>query len=217
MIKFLFFCLVCSLVYAETPTGASEKIIFKKFIHTSFGIKSRTIDKKDAEAVLKEIEKFKVDNPDAEIHIDILTCTSDFELPQVTITHKKADEHLQLAVERNAMIKSELLKYLKIPVTMIAKICGPEFNKEDLNDRFVTKESKTFAEKYEKLKNTAGYQEKLKEEALLENPETVMDFYPTIFLAKFKPFQGIRLLIKGKLKETEKVEKINLKPSSKTQ
>lgn len=217
MLKLLFFYLVCSLAQAGVAEEQSDNIIYKKFIQTAFGVKSRTLDKKDAEAVLLEIQQFKIANPKAEIQIDILTCTSDFELPQNTITNKKIEEHLQLAVERNLMIQAELVKYLKVPVKTVTKICGPEFKKEDLNDRFVTKESNTFAEKYEQLKNTPGYQDQLRDEALIENPESVMDLYPTIFLAKFKPFQGIRLLIKGKFKEVEKVEKINSKPSSKTQ
>lgn len=216
MKKLLIFCLVSFLAHGEASEEASDKVIFKKFIPTAFGIKSRTIDKKDTEAVLKEIEQFKILNTATEISIDILTCTSDYELPQVSITDKKIDEHLQLGLERSLMLKKALLK-LSIPFVIDSKICGPIYSKDDLNDRFVTKESKTFDEKFEALKKTEGYLDQLREEALIENPETLIELYPTLFLAKFKPFQGIRLLIKGKVKETEKVEKLKVQPSSKNQ
>ena len=216
MIKFLIFCLVSFLAHGEVNEEASEKVIFKKLIPTSFGIKSRTIDKKDAESVIKEIEQFKLSNPTAEISIDVLTCTSDYELPPVSLTDKKIDEHLQLGLERSLMIKNELIK-LSIPFVIDTKICGPVFKKDDLNDRFVTKESKTFATKFEALKKTEGFLDQLREEALIEDPETLMELHSTLFLAKFKPFQGIRLLIKGKVKQATKVEKLKVQPSSKTQ
>ena len=162
MIKLLIFCLVSFLAHGEVIEEASDKILFKKFIPTSFGIKSRTIDKKDAENVLKEIEQFKILNPDAEINIDVLTCTSDYELPQVSITDKKIDEHLKLGQERSLMIKNELLK-LSIPFVIDSKLCGPIYSKDDLNDRFVTKESNTFAAKFEALKKSEGFLDQLRE------------------------------------------------------
>lgn len=217
MTKLLVFYLVLFFAHAEASEKISDEILFKKLIPTSFGIKGRTIDTKDAEAVLKEINNFKSINPTAEFYIDLLICTSDFELPQASITNRKIDEHLQLAKERSKMIKEELLKVLSIPIVVVAKICGPVYTKDDLNDRFVTKESNTFASKFESLKKTEGFLDQLREEALIENPDSLVGLYPTIFLAKFKPFQGVRLLIKGKLKRAEQVEKIKAQPSSKNQ
>lgn len=213
----LSFLFTSSLLAQE---ASQETIEHKVFIPTPFGIKSRTIDKKDAERVLKSIHEFKLARPDAQITgFEILTCTSDYELPQSSVTQKKVDEHWTLAKDRHFMILEEIGKTYQLPIKGEFKICGPEFKKEDLNDRFVTQQSGViFEERFKALLDTPGYKEQLKEEALMEQPELLKKLYPTPFLAKYKPFQGVRLFIKTLVKEKESLRpKAVTPPSSKSQ
>jgi hypothetical protein len=207
--------LVCTLSYAEE---VSEKIIFKKFIPTAFGIRSRTIDRKDADAVIKEIKNFKLAEPLAKIsRIDILTCTSDYNLPQTIIPNRK-EEHVQLAKERNEMVQKALINAYPYAVVAESKLCGPRFKTADLNDRFITKQSgPLFASKLNELHNSAEFTQSLKEEALIDDSATLVDAYSSPFLAKYKPFQGIRLSIWGELKESKEAEKPKASPSGKSQ
>lgn len=208
--------LLCSFAQAEEP---SEGVIFKKFIPTAFGIRSRTIDRKDADAVIKEVKNFKLSEPKAKIsRLEILTCTSDYPLPHASITSRKVNEHMQLAQERSEMIKSTLSKSLPHVVVATSKVCGPKFNPEDLNNRFVTKESgPLLALKFNELHGDEEFIKSLKEEALIENSGLLVDIYPSPFLAKYKPFQGIRLTIWGKVKESQRAVKPMALPSGKNQ
>lgn len=217
MSKFILLSLLlCSFAQAEEP---SESVLFKKFIPTAFGIRSRTIDRKDAEAVLKEVKNFKLAEPSAKIsRLELLTCTSDYPLPQTSITNRKIYEHVSLAQERNEMIKSTLTKALPHIVVATSKVCGPKFSPEDLNNRFIIKESgPLFATKLNELHNNPEFVKSLKEEALIENSALLVDLYPSPFLAKYKPFQGIRLLIWGTVTEAQRTVKPKALPSGKSQ
>lgn len=198
---------------------AQDSVVFQQFIPTAFGIKSRTIDVKDADSVVKSIEDFKLQNPNVEITaLDLQTCTSDYELPQNTITNKKVDEHVQLVQERHQFVAERLMKN-KYTVIGKPKVCGPAFSMADLNDRFVTRESgEIFEKKFHLLLSDKTFVTQLKEDALIEDPTTLKKNYPTPFLAKFKPFQGIRLVIKGVKKNHPSVKVQDpTKPSGKNQ
>ncbi len=205
---------------AHASSEEAEQILHKEFVPTAFGIKSRTIDSKDGDAVSKVIESFKVENAQAEIlRIELQTCTSDYELPQNTITNRKVDEHLKLAEERHSMVAGYLSKTKNFQVAGKHKICGPTFESKDLNDRFVTKESGSiYDQKFNLLLSDSEFVNQLKEDALIEDPQSLKSKYPSPFLAKFKPFQGIRVYIVGKLKKKgETNEKPKEQPSGKSQ
>jgi len=70
--------LFSSCLWANSSDYVADVILHSEFIPTSFGIKSRTIDKNDAESVIKAIQQFKIQHSKSEISkIEILTCTSD--------------------------------------------------------------------------------------------------------------------------------------------
>lgn len=205
---------------AHASSEEAEQILHKEFVPTAFGIKSRTIDSKDGDAVSKVIESYKIENPGAEIlRIELQTCTSDYELPQNTITNRKIDEHLKLAEERHSMVTAQLSKVKKFQIAGKPKLCGPTFESKDLNDRFVTKESGAiYDQKFNQLLSDSEFVKQLKEDALVEDPQSLKARYPSPFLAKFKPFQGIRVFIIGKLKKkAETIEKPKEQPSGKSQ
>jgi hypothetical protein len=197
-----------------------EVLLHREFLPTAFGIKSRTIDIKDGELVAKAIENYKVQNPNAEIlRIELQTCTSDYRLPQSTLTARRLNEHEQLAEERHSMIRDHLVRSTKIFPSGHHKVCGPKFETKDLNDRFISKESGAiYEEKFKQLIHDESFVQQLKVEALVDDPEVLKKKYPTIFLAKFKPFQGVRLSLYGRLKKKgESALKPTEKPSGKTQ
>jgi hypothetical protein len=219
-VKTTYLFLILFIATAHASSEEAEQIVHKEFIPTSFGIKSRTIDSKDGDAVIKAIENFKVLNPSVEIaRIELQTCTSDYELPQNTITNRKVDEHVKLAEERHAMVTGQLGKDKRFYVTGRSKLCGPAFEPKDLNDRFVTKESgAVYDQKFNLLLSNTDFVTQLKEDALVEDPQSLKTKYPTPFLAKFKPFQGIRVFIIGKVKKKESpVEKPKVLPSGRSQ
>lgn len=206
-------------VMAWALDESSEHILHQEFIPTAFGVKSRTLDKKDAEAVIKAAQNYILSAPKAEIsRLELLTCASDYRLPPMTLTDKRINEHWHLAKERNDMVIKELEKILKLPVTGQARVCGPEFVPTDLNDRFVTKESGALYEsKFQQLLKDPAFQQQLKEEAMIDEAEKLKSLYPSPFLAKYKPFQGIRLFIFGHIKQAQSKKSESKKSSGKTQ
>jgi len=207
--------LFSSCLWANSSDYVADVILHSEFIPTSFGIKSRTIDKNDAESVIKAIQQFKIQHSKSEISkIEILTCTSDYRLPQVSITRKNDGEHIHLAKERHEMIKSEISRVLKLQVSGDSLLCGPNFNRDDLNDRFVTKDSgPIYDEKFKSLMADEKFKAQLKDQALIHEPEKLKELYPSPFLAKYKPFQGVRLHIWGTTK-IEGQKKVDSKPPS---
>jgi hypothetical protein len=212
-------CLFTTCSWANSSEDGIEAILHSEFIPTSFGIKSRTIDKNDAESVIKAIQQFKIQHSKTEISkIEILTCTSDYRLPQVSVTRKNDGEHIQLAKERHEMIKSEISRVLKLTISGDSLLCGPDFSRDDLNDRFVTKDSgPIYEEKFKLLMADEKFKEQLKEQALINEPEKLKEIYPSPFLAKYKPFQGVRLHIWGTAKIDSKKKVDSKQPSGKNQ
>jgi hypothetical protein len=218
--KFMLLSCLSLRMNALATVESEEQLLHKEFIPTAFGIKSRTIDSKDADAVIRAIDNFILQYPSAEIkRIELKTCTSAYELPQSTLTHRKVDEHLKLAEERHSMIQQQLVKSKKFQMQGEAKVCGPAFGRLDLNDRFITKESgQIYEQKFAQLLSNQEFMLQLKEDALIEDPLILKSRYPSPFLAKFKPFQGVRLFIFGKLKTKEQnLEKSKAAPSGKSQ
>ena len=220
MISLLMSFFIILSLGAQVVEVKPEILIHKEFVSTAFGVKSRTLDKKDAEAVIKALHQFKVDHPEAHINrVEVLTCTSDYKLPQISITHKETDEHLRLAKERLEMLTEEMKKVSPYPFSGKAQVCGPTFKKDDMNDRFVTRESGAiFDEKFKNLLADSAFIELLKSEALLENPSDLKSIYSSPFLAKYKPFQGVRLFVWGSINQASPKKREELKkPSGKIQ
>jgi len=112
------------------------------------------------------------------------------------------------------MIKSEISRVLKLQVSGDSLLCGPNFNRDDLNDRFVTKDSgPIYDEKFKSLMADEKFKAQLKDQALIHEPEKLKELYPSPFLAKYKPFQGVRLHIWGTTK-IEGQKKVDSKPPS---
>lgn len=218
--KLFLLLLFINLAWAQDPfEKGEEKVLYQVFSPTAFGIKSRTIDEKDAQSVIALMKSFLLSSPQAVVsRVDILTCTSDYELPQAIIAQRKANEHLELAKVRHSMVEKEFKKSFPYSVTGGYQICGPEFTREDLNDRFVTKESgELYQQKLNRLLEKPEYLKQLEEFALMTNPESISSIYPSIFLAKFRPFQGIRLKVWGYEKQSKKIEINPKQPSGKNQ
>lgn len=223
MAKFNFFVfgfyLFSTCLWANSSGPEAEAILHSEFVPTSFGIRSRTLDKSEAETVIKAIQQYKIQHAKSEISkIDILTCTSDYRLPQVSVTRKNEGEHIQLAKDRNEMMKAEISRIFKLPIAGESSVCGPEFNRDDLNDRFVTKDSGAIYDvKFNALMADEKFKGQLKEQALISEPEKLKEVYPSPFLAKYKPFQGVRIHIWGTVKGETQKKADTKQPSGKNQ
>lgn len=183
---------------------AEEKKVFDQFFSTAFGIKSRTIDIKDAEKVIKAIKEFQLKEPKIKISkIHILTCASSLPLPKSTTTPNPETEHIKLANQRHEMVISELQKNFQVSISGESRQCGVDFQKIDLNDRFVVPESGAlFEERFKSLSENAEFMKKLKEETNQELSE-VREKFNSPFLAKYRSFQGIRLEVYSLVEKTE--------------
>jgi len=203
--------------YAEV---VAEKLVVEKFVPTAFGIKSRTIDVKDAEAVIQSIKDFQKNDAKAIIsHLEILTCTSSYPLPKSTLTRHPESEHIYLATQRHETIVTELKKHFKTSIIGEAKVCGPSFDRKDLNDRFVTPESGQFyQDRFKELSQDEELEKSLKEIALT-NLSDVQERFSSPFLAKYRSFQGIRIrvFVLDEKKEIIPIKDEFKSPSSKSQ
>lgn len=174
--------------HGQSDCTVSGQLLHQEFLLTAFGKESRTIDVKDAESVVARVKKYVSENPKNKIEkIQVTVCTSAWSL--------KGNENLDLAKQRSDIMSQELKK-LTWPSEVSYRVCGPEFDPKDLNDRFVTRESPLFQERFERLLANKELRSLYTSEALVENMETLLD-YSSPFQAKYRPFQGNQIKIWG--------------------
>ncbi len=195
-----------------------EKItLYSEFIPTSFDEGRSTVGADQVEPVKTKIIHFVKSNPEMVV-TDISVTASSSKTPFHTmiggkkVIDPKSDErNLSLASER-ALFAGKVLNEIKTsnaPFSSItfetkAELAGPDFDSTDLNTRFVTKMTPEYVERVE-----AMYQkhEKLfKEQALKNSPMDLMNEkeFVNLYQAKYKPFQGFRVHIRGHKKEEMK-------------
>jgi hypothetical protein len=188
--------LICCSLNIFADECGEERVVLQQFFSTPFGKSSRTIDIKEAERITQEIKSYQSKNPGEDlIKVEVLSCTSTVPLPPLSKTDIRSDEHLDLALQRALMVKKELNK-IKISSQVSHQQCGPEFNKEDLNLRFRTKESgELYREAINYVKATPQLMELYKTQALINSFEEALKIYPNPFQLKYQPFQGYHLTI----------------------
>lgn len=210
-----------------------EKIVLlSEFLPTSFDEGRSTVGADQVEPIKKKILEFIKANPEM-IVTDVSVVSSSSKTPfHTTIAGKKVidpksnEKNLALAQER-ANFAEKVLTDIKNSSTQLqninyqskAELAGPEFEPMDLNDRFVTRMTPGYIEKIEAVyqKNKKLYEE----QALKSSSNDLLDEkqFVNLYQAKFKPFQGFRLVINGFKKEDMKcMDAIDAdsKPSSKT-
>lgn len=135
---------------------------------------------------------------------------------------ESGEKNLSLAKER-AIFAEKVLKGLKeshpkINFIIQAEVGGPDFQPTDLNDRFVTRMTPSYGEKLESLYQK--HKSAFNEQALIQSSYDLIDEkkYGNLFQARFKPFHGIRMVVRGHKKELLKCldKKETSKPKSRS-
>jgi len=195
-----------------------EKIVlYSEFLPTSFDEGRSTVGADQVEPIKQKVLNFIQANPDM-IVTDVSVTSSSSKTPFHTIVGgkkvidpKSNDKNLALAKERSDFaekvfndIKQSSSQLKNINFQTKAELAGPEFEPMDLNDRFVTRMTPGYIEKIESLyqKNKKLYEEqalKTSSNDLLNEKQFV-----NLYQAKFKPFQGFRIVINGYKKEEMK-------------
>lgn len=108
---------------------------------------------------------------------------------------------IQKALEE---IEKSSTQYTHIKFHSAAKIAGPDFQKSDLNDRFVTKMTPGYFERVKRAYDEN--RESFKEDAFIHSSDDLLDEhkFSNLYHAKFKPFQGFRIEISGHVRSEMK-------------
>lgn len=191
--------------------------LFSEFVPTNFEEGRSTVGKDQIDPVKAKIMNFINSNPNM-IVTDVSVISSSSKTPFTSIINNKKvidpksdEKNLALAGERSGFasqvldeMKASSSELSKINFSVKSELAGPDFSNADFELR------KTSA-------TSAGYSAKLKEmfesnkdlfasQALRKSSDELMDSkqFPTLYHAKFKPFQGFRITITGYVKEKMK-------------
>ncbi len=195
-----------------------EKVIlYSEFFPTSFDAGRTTVGEIEVDPVKSKVLSVVKGTPDI-IVTDIEVVSSSSKTPfyklvagKKVIDPESNDRNLSLAKQRAAFaekvfsaLKGSDSKFKYIKIKTKGELGGPDFHPTDLNSRFVTRMTPGYLQKLDAL--FKKYQTQFEEGALKKSSEDLLDEskYPNLYQAKFKPFQGFRLLIRGFKKEDMK-------------
>lgn len=203
----------------DLPSECKEEkiVLFKEFVPTNFEEGKSTVGQDQVEPIRKKVLNFINSNPDM-IVTDVSVTSSSSKTPfhamvggKKVIDPKSNEKNLSLAQER-AQFAEKVLTEIKNSSSQLkninfqtkAELSGPDFEPIDLNDRFVTRMTPGYVERIEALyqKNKKFYEE----QALKSSANELLDEkqFGNLYQAKFKPFQGFRIVINGFKKEEMK-------------
>jgi glycerol-3-phosphate cytidylyltransferase-like family protein/cytidylate kinase len=207
-------------------------VLYSEFLPTSFDEGRSTVGNDVVEPIKQKITSFIQANPEM-IVTDVSVTSSSSKTPFHTmvagkkvIDPKSNEKNLALAQER-ANFAEKVMNEIKNSGTQLkninfvskAELAGPEFEPMDLNDRFVTRMTPGYIERIEAVyqKNKKLYEE----QALKTSSNDLLDEkqFVNLYQAKFKPFQGFRIVINGYKKEEMKCLELvddSTKPGSKS-
>lgn len=208
------------------PCVEEKLTLYSEFVPLNFEEGRSEVGIDQIQPVKAKIKAFIDANPTM-IITDVSVTSSSSKTPfHVSVGGKKVIDpnsdarNMSLAQER-ARFASQSLNELKASNSSLASVnfsaaavlAGPDFTPKDLNNRFVTKQSKDYAKQvkeiYEELKDS------MNSEALIKSEKELMDEsrFSNLYQVKYKPFQGFRVSISGYKKE---LMKCTDKPDAKT-
>lgn len=194
-----------------------EKIVLEQtFIPTDFEDRS-TVGEDQIDPLKKYIQDYIKSNPET-IVTDVEVISNSAKLPfYITKDGKKVidpesqKKNIKLSQERAFFAKKVLEKmkasgsdYSKIEMSFKATLAGPDFRPTDLNERFVTRMTPGYLERIEALYK--NHEKEYKTKAFTNAAYELLDpkKFGNLYQAKFKPFQGFRIIISGYKKELMK-------------
>lgn len=204
------------VVEKKIPEACVEEklTLYSEFVPLNFEEGRSEVGIDQIQPVKNKIKAFIDANPTM-IITDVSVTSSSSKTPfHVNVGGKKVIDpnsdarNMSLAQDR-ARYASQSLNELKSSNSSLAQVnfsasavlAGPDFTPKDLNNRFVTKQSKDYEKQvkavYEELKDS------LTNEALIKSEKELLDEsrFSNLYQVKYKPFQGFRVSISGYKKE----------------
>jgi hypothetical protein len=185
----------------------STPLIHEEFLSTTIDKKRMTVGQDDVQPVKTKVLEFIKSHPELNVKKVSLTVSAARlpvyrEIAGKKVLDPKGDRtNLSLAEARaaflNQIFKDQVGKY---KLLIDSQLSGPKLGPLDLNLRFVTAMTPGYEAKIISLFET--HRKEFEEEALLKKSSLLLDQenYPTLFAAKFKPFQGFRIKIEAEKK-----------------
>jgi hypothetical protein len=199
--------------------GCKEDVteLYSEFIPGNFDEDRSTVGRDQVEPVKKKVSDFIKSNPEVVVTSVSVASTSAKNPFYISSGGKRVldpdsdKKNLSLARERASFLEKALLElksssssFKEISFEVSSELAGPDFAPLDLNERFVTKMSPGYLDRLESL--FKKYEKEFKQQALKNSAMELFDEnqFSNLFQAKFKPFQGFRLRVKGFKKESSK-------------
>lgn len=228
MNKFYFLVWLVTIgVYAQTESDTPKnkltdscveesKLLHDEFIPIDFDKGRSTVGADQVEPVKLMLQKFASDHSSVVItDIEIISSASKtpFYLTQgkkKVLDPQSDKKNFNLAKDRVSFVEKayeEIKKnssFQKAKLHTKAMLSGPDFSSKDLNDRFVTQMTEGYEDKIEKMYQL--HKTEFEEVALKKDSKDLLkqDQFVNLYQAKFKPFLGFKLSIKGYKKEDMK-------------
>lgn len=193
-----------------------SKLLHDEFIPIDFDKGRSTVGADQVEPVKLVLQKFVSDHSTIVItDVEIISSASKtpFYLTQgkkKVLDPQSDKKNFNLAKDRVSFVEKafeEIKKnssFQKVKLHTKAMLSGPDFSSKDLNDRFVTQMTEGYEDKIEKLYQL--HKTDFEEVALKKDSKDLLkqDQFVNLYQAKFKPFLGFKLSIKGYKKEDMK-------------
>lgn len=200
------------------PCVEEITVLHSEFVPLNFAEGSATVKSSEAKPVKDKIEEFISSHGNVVItNIDVTSSSSKTPFYKTEGGKKVYDKeysdgkNLTLAKSR-ANFAQTALDSIKVAHPELAEakyttagaINGPDFDKDDLSDRNVTSKDPKYKALVEKL--YAEYKEMLATDAMIKSSKDLLDEkrFANLYEAKYKPYQGFKIVISGYSKEKRK-------------
>lgn len=200
------------------PCVEEIKVLHSEFVPMNFEEGSSTVKGSEIKPVKQKIEDFISGHSNLIItNIDVTSSSSKTPFYKTAGGKKVYDKeysdakNLSLAESRAQFaqtaldsIKAGHPELSEAKYTTAGAINGPDFDKSDLADRNVTSKDSKYKAQVEKL--YAEYKEMLAKDAMIKSSQELLDTkrFTNLYEAKYKPYQGFKIVISGYSKETRK-------------
>ena len=208
------------------PCVEEKHLLAGEMLLLGFDSGRSTVGEDQIEPIKTKLTTF-LSSPEGQYVTDIEVVSNSSKTPfYKTVNGKKVLDpdsnvkNLSLAKERASFAEKVLASlkasHPKINFVIKGELAGPEFQPMDLNDRFVTRMTPSYGEKLESLYQK--HKSAFNDVAFVKSSFDLMDEtkYVNFYQAKFKPFHGLRYVIRGYKKELLKCLDPNVpkKPTS---
>jgi hypothetical protein len=200
------------------PCVEEIKVLHSEFVPMNFEEGSSTVKSSEIKPVKQKIEDFISSHSNLVItNIDVTSSASKTPFYKTEGSKKVYDKeysdgkNLALSESRANFaqtaldsIKSGHPELAEAKYTTVGAINGPDFDKDDLSDREVTSKDPKYKAQVEKL--YTQYKEMLAKDAMIKSSQELLDTkrFTNLYEAKYKPYQGFKIVISGYSKEARK-------------